>query len=76
MFTSERKRSFRPPLAPPNLGGEEDTPMAEKTEDFEEAEGHRAGVEGDSSCAHGIFDGNRYDQLFGVWPDSDVKREG
>ena len=31
-----------------------------------------AGGEGDSSCAHGILDGDRNDQLYGTGTDSDV----
>ena len=38
----------------------------EKTENYEEAKDCGAGGEGDSSCAHGVFDGNRDDQLHGI----------
>ena len=47
--------------------------MTEKKEvKNEEAEDCGAGGEGDSSCAHGILNGDRNYQLYGVWADSDV----
>ena len=41
--------------------------MRRKEVNNEETTCDRVGGEGDSSCAHGIFDGDRNDQLHGKW---------